>query len=248
MVASLWPAPRCSCLLTKVLLTPPSQGFHLHHEDAPRMVAPIFHVPPCRVFALSLSRHDGLAHLFFIARTSQLPPKMPRPRVDPRFRRRVARACETCKRRKEKCNGALPCDQCKSRLVDRACCYTRCPPSAGPQGDDKARSRTPGREVRVDLTVSGVQSPAPSPDQAKVDVPVVRSSPHDRGPQTLKLNREKFSTLNRLCQVGLSLKQTPPSIRRRIRHPGLPRDGEKSSLRRRGLLCVYQRVFSKSHD
>ncbi|KAL7911027.1 hypothetical protein GGI35DRAFT_478416 [Trichoderma velutinum] len=50
---------------------------------------------------------------------------MARQRVDPHHRRRVAQACDSCKRRKEKCNGALPCGQCKSRHRDDTCIYTK---------------------------------------------------------------------------------------------------------------------------
>ncbi|KAF7937942.1 uncharacterized protein EAE97_007738 [Botrytis byssoidea] len=50
---------------------------------------------------------------------------MPRNRVDPLRRRRVAQACDSCKRRKEKCSGGTPCGQCKSRHREEACQYTK---------------------------------------------------------------------------------------------------------------------------
>lgn len=49
---------------------------------------------------------------------------MPRHKVDPLYRRRVAQACDGCKKRKEKCNGATPCEQCKSRHREDVCRYT----------------------------------------------------------------------------------------------------------------------------
>ena len=50
---------------------------------------------------------------------------MPRTRVDPLRRRRVAHACNSCKRRKEKCDGAAPCGQCTARRREETCIYTR---------------------------------------------------------------------------------------------------------------------------
>lgn len=48
---------------------------------------------------------------------------MARRRVNPLERKRVARACETCRRRKEKCDGKLPCRHCKTRNKAESCCY-----------------------------------------------------------------------------------------------------------------------------
>lgn len=49
---------------------------------------------------------------------------MPRPRVDPLQRRRVVQACHSCKRRKEKCDGNVPCRQCKCRRMEHSCQYS----------------------------------------------------------------------------------------------------------------------------
>jgi hypothetical protein len=49
---------------------------------------------------------------------------MPRPRVDPLQRRRVAQACQSCKRRKEKCDGNIPCRHCKGRKMEQSCQYS----------------------------------------------------------------------------------------------------------------------------
>ncbi|KAF2125811.1 hypothetical protein P153DRAFT_369810 [Dothidotthia symphoricarpi CBS 119687] len=40
---------------------------------------------------------------------------MTRPKVPPEQRQRTAQACESCKRRKQKCNGACPCNTCEKR-------------------------------------------------------------------------------------------------------------------------------------
>jgi hypothetical protein len=48
---------------------------------------------------------------------------MPRPKPG-QERRRVARACDSCKRRKEKCDGLQPCSLCKRRNQESACAYS----------------------------------------------------------------------------------------------------------------------------
>ncbi|KAJ2997034.1 hypothetical protein NUW58_g780 [Xylaria curta] len=47
---------------------------------------------------------------------------MTRPKVDPDKRQRTAQACDSCKRRKQKCNGSRPCNTCTKRQLD--CQYT----------------------------------------------------------------------------------------------------------------------------
>ncbi|KAK9449449.1 fungal-specific transcription factor domain-containing protein [Limtongia smithiae] len=46
-----------------------------------------------------------------------------RKKVDPDKRKRIAVACESCKRRKQKCDGAQPCSICRQK--DFTCIYTR---------------------------------------------------------------------------------------------------------------------------
>ncbi|KAH8791387.1 fungal-specific transcription factor domain-containing protein [Hyaloscypha finlandica] len=46
---------------------------------------------------------------------------MTRPKVDPDKRQRTAQACESCKRRKQKCNGVKPCQTCAKRGL--SCVY-----------------------------------------------------------------------------------------------------------------------------
>ncbi|KAI1304395.1 fungal-specific transcription factor domain-containing protein [Xylaria venustula] len=50
---------------------------------------------------------------------------MTRPKVDPDKRQRTAQACDSCKRRKQKCNGEKPCNTCAKRQLD--CQYTTGP-------------------------------------------------------------------------------------------------------------------------
>ncbi|RMZ90826.1 hypothetical protein DV736_g1921, partial [Chaetothyriales sp. CBS 134916] len=49
---------------------------------------------------------------------------MPRPRVRDEDRKRVAQACDTCKRRKERCDGQHPCLLCKRRGREPECTFT----------------------------------------------------------------------------------------------------------------------------
>lgn len=49
---------------------------------------------------------------------------MPRPRVKDEDRKRVARACDTCKRRKEKCDGNQPCLLCRRRGREPDCVFS----------------------------------------------------------------------------------------------------------------------------
>lgn len=52
---------------------------------------------------------------------------MPRPAVAPDKRRRIARACDSCKRRKERCNGAHPCSICTRRRKEFECNFSDTP-------------------------------------------------------------------------------------------------------------------------
>jgi ribosomal protein L37AE/L43A len=49
-------------------------------------------------------------------------PNMTRPRVPDDKRQRTAQACDSCKRRKQKCNGLNPCQTCVKRRL--TCAYT----------------------------------------------------------------------------------------------------------------------------
>lgn len=56
---------------------------------------------------------------------------MTRPKVDPDKRQRTAQACDSCKRRKQKCNGLKPCSTCMKRNLE--CQYTPASLEAGSQ-------------------------------------------------------------------------------------------------------------------
>ncbi|KAH7142870.1 hypothetical protein B0J13DRAFT_445071 [Dactylonectria estremocensis] len=50
---------------------------------------------------------------------------MPTRRISDGLRRRCTMACENCKRRKERCDGSLPCRRCVTRRVAAQCQYSR---------------------------------------------------------------------------------------------------------------------------
>src|SRR5690349_4754827 len=56
--------------------------------------------------------------------SSSYSPGMPRPRVKDEDRRRVRRACDNCKRRKEKCDGKQPCFLCTRRSREPECVFS----------------------------------------------------------------------------------------------------------------------------
>jgi hypothetical protein len=52
---------------------------------------------------------------------------MPRPIVAPDKRRRIAQACDNCKRRKERCDGSRPCSICIRRRRESECQFSETP-------------------------------------------------------------------------------------------------------------------------
>ncbi|KAF2845843.1 hypothetical protein T440DRAFT_472321 [Plenodomus tracheiphilus IPT5] len=65
---------------------------------------------------------------------------MTRPKVPPEQRQRTAQACESCKRRKQKCNGLCPCNTCDKRKF--TCIYSdRDPASPGDGSRPPAKRR-----------------------------------------------------------------------------------------------------------
>lgn len=46
---------------------------------------------------------------------------MPRPRVQPRNRKRVIQACSTCRYSKKRCSGTAPCSECQKRGLSTTC-------------------------------------------------------------------------------------------------------------------------------
>ncbi|KAK4238151.1 fungal-specific transcription factor domain-containing protein [Achaetomium macrosporum] len=70
---------------------------------------------------------------------------MTRPKVPDDKRQRTAQACDSCKRRKQKCNGLKPCQTCLRRKL--MCCYT--PNNASDHAADSAASPTKRRHLET---------------------------------------------------------------------------------------------------
>ncbi|KAI4665910.1 uncharacterized protein J4E78_003375 [Alternaria triticimaculans] len=65
---------------------------------------------------------------------------MTRPKVPPDQRQRTAQACESCKRRKQKCNGLCPCSTCDKRKF--TCIYADRDPNSPGEDRPPAKRRT----------------------------------------------------------------------------------------------------------
>ncbi|KAF5005535.1 hypothetical protein FDECE_8028 [Fusarium decemcellulare] len=115
---------------------------------------------------------------------------MPRSKVDPRLRRRVAQACDTCKRRKEKCNGVSPCNQCQARGVEYDCRYSKTPQ---PPRDDGLKRRLRQGQVQPQVTVPGNGPSNAIPTSLQhVDVSLAHTSPSSVNLQMIKDSKEQF--------------------------------------------------------
>lgn len=93
---------------------------------------------------------------------------MPRQKIDPLYRQRVAQACDSCKRRKEKCSGTVPCDQCQTRRKKDGCHYSKYTAPATPypsvtsttthqHNTDEVRILPPSVDVAVSPAEAHVQ-------------------------------------------------------------------------------------------
>lgn len=110
---------------------------------------------------------------------------MPRPKVDPASRRRVARACCYCRVSKQKCDGQTPCSQCVKRKRPEACKRLASddnkeearlqPDHASPalnQADPDVVTSTPSAPVPISRNTETASSvPCPGGLQARTAVP-----------------------------------------------------------------------------
>ncbi|KAI3336882.1 hypothetical protein HD806DRAFT_21519 [Xylariaceae sp. AK1471] len=78
---------------------------------------------------------------------------MTRPKVDPDKRQRTAQACDSCKRRKQKCNGFRPCNTCTKRQLD--CQYT---PTGLDHSDSQDGLGSPTKRRHVDNSPNMLKS------------------------------------------------------------------------------------------
>lgn len=95
---------------------------------------------------------------------------MPRPIVAPEKRRRIAQACDNCKRRKERCDGSRPCSICIRRRRESECQFSETPARLlrGPQSNT-ANIGSPTSVSQPSPSVNALQnravSAAPPPPQ-----------------------------------------------------------------------------------
>lgn len=117
---------------------------------------------------------------------------MARQKVNPLHRQRVVQACDSCKRRKEKCNGANPCAQCKARHRDDGCRYTISKVARASR--PLLREAVVGNEAsnsEIDQALSALEDPATA------EVPKLCDGTSAPVPKVLRMLRDskgKFST------------------------------------------------------
>lgn len=124
---------------------------------------------------------------------------MARHKVNPLRRLRVAQACDSCKRRKEKCNGAEPCALCKSRRREDSCRYTRSKVLIAPRpllreaaiGNDTSDSE-------IHQALNALEDPAQIEVPKLCDGTYLNSAPVPKVSRMLRDSRGKFSTSSHL--------------------------------------------------
>jgi hypothetical protein len=106
---------------------------------------------------------------------------MPRPIVAPDKRRRIARACDNCKRRKERCDGSRPCSICIRRRRESECHFSETPARLlrGPQ-DNPATIGSPSSVSQASPSVNALRDRGgsdvpPPPQQTNVSHPGITS-------------------------------------------------------------------------
>ncbi|OCT52788.1 fungal specific transcription factor domain protein [Cladophialophora carrionii] len=130
---------------------------------------------------------------------------MPRPRVKDEDRKRVARACDTCKRRKEKCDGQQPCLLCKRRGREPECVFSDVFSKGGSQRQTSTPSSQPitlkdalnesnDAEIAIEslLTLSGSRSAAKTPQYDRDLDDVISKAPVPKLARLLRDGRGKF--------------------------------------------------------
>ncbi|KAL2271769.1 hypothetical protein VTJ83DRAFT_1140 [Remersonia thermophila] len=96
---------------------------------------------------------------------------MTRPKVPDDKRQRTAQACDSCKRRKQKCNGLKPCQTCERRKL--TCSYT---PNNNSNGGSNASdldvesAASPTKRRHIDTSQPSLPSPLETPDPISAHV------------------------------------------------------------------------------
>ncbi|KAI5275124.1 hypothetical protein E4T47_01842 [Aureobasidium subglaciale] len=105
---------------------------------------------------------------------------MPRPIVAPDKRRRIAQACDNCKRRKERCDGSRPCSICIRRRRESECHFSETPARLLRPQTNTANSGSPGSVGQASPLVNASRnrggSNAPLPPQFQHNDVAARTS------------------------------------------------------------------------
>ncbi|KAK2064494.1 fungal-specific transcription factor domain-containing protein [Colletotrichum caudatum] len=101
---------------------------------------------------------------------------MTRPKVPDDKRQRTAQACDTCKRRKQKCNGSRPCATCTKRSL--VCTYTT---SNGSEQTSPDQIASPSKRRNIE-ELSAASSTAPEGSLASAS-PAAATTPWESKPQ-----------------------------------------------------------------
>ena len=146
---------------------------------------------------------------------------MPRPKVIER--RRCVKACDGCKKRKDKCDGLVPCSPCRKRNIEHNCFY-----SVSRSTNTKSQSpQNRHTRLREDMvldsnaaiamgTIAGVEHREPSENGAETAAPVPKLSRLLRDPKGKFSMRQRRLWLQQLTMIR--------SIHWRFRFPVLPSD------------------------
>jgi hypothetical protein len=136
---------------------------------------------------------------------------MPRKKVPALLRRRVARACISCKRRKERCSGSAPCEQCLARRRGEDCQYTvAASASPGPNTSRpllcEATGSSNDRENEIDQALNALEdltTPADAGGAKEGVGSFLDAAPLPQSSRMLRDSRGKFSKSKNLpCWEG----------------------------------------------
>jgi hypothetical protein len=121
---------------------------------------------------------------------------MPRPIVAADKRRRIAQACDNCKRRKERCDGSRPCSICIRRRREAECQF----------------SETPARLLRgPQSNTANIGSPT-SVSHASPSVNALKNRGGSAAPPPLQQNNVARTSIPRIPSLGAVASSSPVNV------------------------------------
>ncbi|KAH9900607.1 hypothetical protein F4778DRAFT_151498 [Xylariomycetidae sp. FL2044] len=124
---------------------------------------------------------------------------MTRPKVDPDKRQRTAQACDSCKRRKQKCNGVRPCNTCSKRHLE--CLYT---PTTLNHSDLQDPDGSPTKRRHVDDSPGMVKSSTESCHSTTGHTPSLSMWNQLTDNPEMQLNKAETSGPKLPAQIGVN--------------------------------------------